>query len=211
MKASVNEHEDKEKEKVMSVTGENPYDIEFHDDDVQKHKGKEVDVNKRRRDKKKGFGRKIALINSKSPRPDEWWRIFGHDAPNLQKIHTKKRNRLERERLTDLLYVHYNLRLQNRLGSKKRSYDPIDYECIDKVEFWVIDENPEEELDYEELEEMLDEEQAKGDEDVAMRINDEDIDLSKFGDGDCGSTSSSSSSSSSSDEFNDLSHMTLRK
>ena len=48
------------------------------------------------------------------------------------------------------------------LGSKSRSYDPIDYECIDEVEFWVIDENPEEELDYEELEEMLDEEQAKG-------------------------------------------------
>ncbi|XP_042031896.1 uncharacterized protein LOC121778593 [Salvia splendens] len=66
--------------------------------------------------------------------------------------------------------------------SKKRQYDPIDYECIDKVEFWVIDENANEELDYEELEEMLDEEQAKGDEDDIMVINDDEIDLSRFDD-----------------------------
>lgn len=70
---------------------------------------------------------------------DEWWKLFGADAPNLQKlairilsqtasssgcernwsvferIHTKKRNRLEHQRLNDLVYVHYNLRLQNRL------------------------------------------------------------------------------------------------
>ena len=69
---------------------------------------------------------------------DEWWRLFGHSAPNLQKIairvlsqtasssgcernwsfferiHTKKRNRLEHQRLNDLVYVTYNLRLQNR-------------------------------------------------------------------------------------------------
>ena len=68
----------------------------------------------------------------------EWWRLFGFDVPNLQKlairilgqtaassgcernwsvferIHTKKRNRLEHERLNDLVYVHYNLRLKNR-------------------------------------------------------------------------------------------------
>ncbi|XP_041997203.1 uncharacterized protein LOC121747262 [Salvia splendens] len=128
-----------------------------------------------------------------------------HNWSVFERIHAKKRNRLEHQRLTDLVYVHYNLRLQNRLGSKRRSYNPIDCECVDKVEFWVIDENPEEELDYEELEEMLDEEQAKGDGDGVMRINDEEIDFSKFGDGDCGSTSSSSC-----DEFNgDLSHLNL--
>ena len=68
----------------------------------------------------------------------EWWRMFGGDAPNLQKlaikllsqiasssgcecnwsvferIHTKKRNRLEHQRLNDLVYIYYNLRLQNR-------------------------------------------------------------------------------------------------
>ena len=64
--------------------------------------------------------------------------MFGGDAPHLQKlairilsqtasssgcernwsvferIHTKRRNRLEHQRLNDLVYVHYNLRLQNR-------------------------------------------------------------------------------------------------
>ena len=69
---------------------------------------------------------------------DEWWKFFGCDVPNLQKlairilsqtasfsgcernwsvferIHTKKRNRLEYQRLNDLVYVHYNLRLQHR-------------------------------------------------------------------------------------------------
>ena len=38
---------------------------------------------------------------------------------------------------------------------KKKSYDPIDYECIDEIEFWIIDENGSEELDFEELENLL--------------------------------------------------------
>ena len=58
----------------------------------------------------------------------------------------------------------------HNIGSKKRQYDPIDYECIDKVEFWVIDENANEKLDYEELEEMLDEELAKGNKLIGVYI-----------------------------------------
>ena len=69
---------------------------------------------------------------------DEWWKFFGYDVPVLQKlairilsqtasssgcernwsvferIHTKIRNRLEHQRLNDLVYVHYNLHLQDR-------------------------------------------------------------------------------------------------
>lgn len=69
---------------------------------------------------------------------NDWWKLFGIDAPYLQKlairilsqtasssgcernwsvferIHTQRRNRLEHQRLSDLVYVHYNLRLQNR-------------------------------------------------------------------------------------------------
>ncbi|XP_071935227.1 uncharacterized protein [Coffea arabica] len=116
---------------------------------------------------------------------DEWWKLFGNDAPYLQKlaikllsqtssssgcernwsvferIHTKKRNRLEHQRLNDLVYIHYTLRLKNRLSYKKRSYDSVDYETIDKVEFWVVDEEQEGELDYDELEEMIEEEFPK--------------------------------------------------
>ncbi|GAV92759.1 DUF659 domain-containing protein/Dimer_Tnp_hAT domain-containing protein, partial [Cephalotus follicularis] len=75
------------------------------------------------------FGRDIAIKLSNTMQPDEWWRLFGHSAPNLQKvaiqllsqtssssgcernwsvfkrIHTKKRNRLEHQRLNDLVFV----------------------------------------------------------------------------------------------------------
>ena len=35
------------------------------------------------------------------------WTVF-------ERIHTKKMNRLRHQRLNDLVYVHYNLRLKNR-------------------------------------------------------------------------------------------------
>ena len=41
------------------------------------------------------------------------------------------------------------------LVSKNRSYDPIDYECINKTEFWMVEEESEGELGYDELESML--------------------------------------------------------
>lgn len=44
-----------------------------------------------------------------------------------------------------------------RLASKKSLYDPIDYECIDKTEFWVVEEEVEGELAFDELESMLEE------------------------------------------------------
>ena len=45
-----------------------------------------------------------------------------------------------------------------RLYNKKKSYDPIDYECIDETEFWIIYENELEELDFEKLDNLLYEE-----------------------------------------------------
>ncbi|KAJ9568146.1 hypothetical protein OSB04_004112 [Centaurea solstitialis] len=134
------------------------------------------------RDGEGTFGRSSAVASRTITRPDEWWKLFGGDTPVLQKfairilsqtasssgcernwsvferIHTKKRNRLEHQRLNDLVFVHYNLRLQNRL-KVKRSYDPIDYECIDKTEFWVVEEEPEGELDYNDLENTIDDQE----------------------------------------------------
>ncbi|XP_028089575.1 uncharacterized protein LOC114289927 [Camellia sinensis] len=136
------------------------------------------------RDRQDSFGRELAIITSKKTQPDEWWKMFGHSAPNLQKlairilsqtssssgcernwsvferIHTKKRNRLEHHRHNDLVCVHYNLRLKNRKYYKTRNYDPIDIESIDKTEFWIIEEERLEQeepplLDYDELEKML--------------------------------------------------------
>nr|KAJ0185063.1 hypothetical protein LSAT_V11C900463900 [Lactuca sativa] len=135
------------------------------------------------RDSEGAFGRYSVIASRTSTRPDEWWKLFGGDTPILQKfairilsqtapssgcernwsvfkrIHTKKRNRLEHQKLNDLVFVHYNLRLKNRLKVDKRSYDPIDYECIDKTDFLVVEKELEGELDYNDLENMLDEEE----------------------------------------------------
>ncbi|XP_028802747.1 uncharacterized protein LOC114757813 [Neltuma alba] len=64
------------------------------------------------------------------------WSLF-------ERIHTKRRNRLEHKRLNDLVFTNYNLRLKHRITLKKsKSYDPIDYENIDMVDFWVAEEDP---------------------------------------------------------------------
>ncbi|RVW34274.1 hypothetical protein CK203_092972 [Vitis vinifera] len=42
--------------------------------------------------------------------------------------------------------------------NKKRIYDPIDYACIDEIDFWIVDEDQPAELDVEELENLLYEE-----------------------------------------------------
>ncbi|KAK7267397.1 hypothetical protein RIF29_20069 [Crotalaria pallida] len=83
------------------------------------------------RDRQGTFGRERAFQVAKTMRPGK--------------------NRLEHQRLSDLVYVTYNIRLKNRLQSKKRSYDPIDYESIDNVDFWVVEEEASPEFDVENL------------------------------------------------------------
>ncbi|XP_057739696.1 uncharacterized protein LOC130956704 [Arachis stenosperma] len=114
------------------------------------------------RDRKESFGRESALKAIKRLEPGEWWRLHGGSAPNLQKmaicllhqtssssgcernwslfeqIHSKRRNRLVHQRLSDIVYVTYNLRLQSRMHRKKKNYDPIDIQSIDTVDFWVM-------------------------------------------------------------------------
>lgn len=53
-----------------------------------------------------------------------------------------------------------------RFSKRKRSYDPIDYESIDKTDFWVVEESGEAELDYDEFENALIEENPKDGEDA---------------------------------------------
>ncbi|CAA7055210.1 unnamed protein product [Microthlaspi erraticum] len=48
-----------------------------------------------------------------------------------------------------------------RSSKAKRAYDPVDYESIDKTEFWIVGEEGEAELDYDELESALLEEHPK--------------------------------------------------
>ncbi|XP_058746305.1 uncharacterized protein LOC131619200 [Vicia villosa] len=111
------------------------------------------------------FGRTTAVENRDEVLPDQWWDTYGTEAPNLQKlairilsqtcsasgcernwsvfkhIHSKKRNRLEHQKLNDLVYVCYNLRLQNRT-KKKQNYDPINFETLGDHSNWVLEDSP---------------------------------------------------------------------
>ncbi|XP_010247496.1 PREDICTED: uncharacterized protein LOC104590486 isoform X3 [Nelumbo nucifera] len=100
------------------------------------------------------FSRPVAVRGRESLAPATWWSLYAADYPDLQRfairissqtcsgtrcernwsmferIHSKKRNRLEHERLNDLIFVHYNLRLQERQSKLNKpmargAYDPI--------------------------------------------------------------------------------------
>ncbi|CAD6249621.1 unnamed protein product [Miscanthus lutarioriparius] len=112
---------------------------------------------------------------------DEWWETYDRSAPNLQKlalrvlsqtcsasgceiswsmfehVHSKKRNRLEHQRLNDIVFVHCNLRLRQRSKTSTRNYDPISLDEIRKGnEAWVVEDNPPR-LNAEELNEFQNE------------------------------------------------------
>ncbi|KAF1862826.1 hypothetical protein Lal_00040094 [Lupinus albus] len=112
---------------------------------------------------------------------DQWWSQFGFSAPMVsqlaikilsqtasssgcernwsvfERIHTRKRNKLEHKRLNDLVYVHYNLGLKDREVNKRRTLDPVDYESMENIEFWITEEEEEETplIDYDEIEKMF--------------------------------------------------------
>jgi hypothetical protein len=96
-----------------------------------------------------------------------WWESFGSHCPQLQKfairvlsqpcsacgcernwsvfekIHTKRRNRLEQKRLNDLVFVQYNLRLRrNQLLNKRPDTDPIVLDDVDPTSDWVAETHP---------------------------------------------------------------------
>ncbi|XP_075659224.1 uncharacterized protein LOC142629126 [Castanea sativa] len=171
------------------------------------------------REREQTFGTQLAQESAKTSQPDEWWKLFGSCAPTLQKfairilsqtaassgcernwsafeqIHSKRRNRLEHQRLNDLVYVHYNYRLKERVKRKKFNFDPIDYASIDKTEFWVVEDEKPPFLDHEEIENALYKEGAhpieegssshvQRDMDNEVIEDDDDINLESFGDED---------------------------
>ena len=103
-----------------------------------------------------------------------WWESFGSQCPQLQKfeitilnqtcsasgcernwsvferIHTKKRNRLEHKQLNDLVFVKYNIRLRrNQLMKKTPDLDSIVLDDIDPTSEWVEEtEDPVFEADF---------------------------------------------------------------
>ncbi|XP_058086750.1 uncharacterized protein LOC131233916 isoform X2 [Magnolia sinica] len=117
------------------------------------------------------FSRPVAVRGRDSLSPATWWSLYASDCPDLQRfairilsqtcsrtrcernhsiadhVHSNKRNRLEDERLKDLIFIHHNLRLQQRqtvpLGNKalmRGGYDPICLEGMNSnARDWVED------------------------------------------------------------------------
>lgn len=116
------------------------------------------------------FGRPVALRGRDSLAPATWWSMYAADYPDLQRlavrilsqtcsitrcerswnmferIHWKKRNRLEHQRLNDLIFVHFNLHLQERQTEARKArirrgmLDPICMEAMDaNMGDWVED------------------------------------------------------------------------
>ncbi|KAI3904083.1 hypothetical protein MKW92_027377 [Papaver armeniacum] len=114
------------------------------------------------------FSRPVAIRGRESLAPATWWSLYAADYPDLQRfairilsqtcsgtrcdrnwstferIHLKSRNRLEHERLDSLIFVHYNLRLQERHSAAcktvRQTQDPICVEELDNgVDDWVED------------------------------------------------------------------------
>eukprot|EP00253_Pinus_taeda_P011703 PITA_11703 len=113
------------------------------------------------------FGKNLAKIAREADEPAQWWEAFGGHVPELQRfairilsqtcsetgcernwsvferIHKKKRNRLDQKWLNDLVYVQYNLRLRrNHLLNKRPDSDPIVLEDIDPTSDWVVESCP---------------------------------------------------------------------
>ncbi|XP_010262570.1 PREDICTED: uncharacterized protein LOC104601077 [Nelumbo nucifera] len=112
------------------------------------------------------FGRKMAIRARNTMLPAEWWSTYGGGCPNLSRlairilnqtcsavgfkqneisfkqIHNVTRNQLEHQRLSDLVFVQYNLRLRQRLLRKNQeldAMDPISFDNIDTVENWITE------------------------------------------------------------------------
>eukprot|EP00253_Pinus_taeda_P002491 PITA_02491 len=109
------------------------------------------------------FGFNMAIKNRTTKMPDAWWTSYGARVPHLQKlairvlsqtynssgcernwsvfdkIHSKKRNRLESQRLNDMVYVYYNLRLWVRQLQKPTDVEAISLDNIDTTAAWRVE------------------------------------------------------------------------
>ncbi|KAL8529988.1 hypothetical protein ACS0TY_007167 [Phlomoides rotata] len=121
------------------------------------------------------FGTPVAVRLIDSQPPTIWWENFGSDTPDLrsfaikvlsltcsssgcernwsifENVHAKRRNRLDQQRMNDLVYVKYNRALKRRYEARGR-LDPISLTNIDESNEWVtgrMEEDEEDELVFE--------------------------------------------------------------
>eukprot|EP00253_Pinus_taeda_P013050 PITA_13050 len=108
------------------------------------------------------FGFEMVVSDSTTKMPDAWWRTYGARVPHLQKlairilsqtcsssgcehnwsvfekIHNKKRNGLESQRLNNMVYVYYNLRLWVRQLERIPNMEAISLDGIDTTAAWRV-------------------------------------------------------------------------
>ncbi|GMP56541.1 hypothetical protein CsSME_00020983 [Camellia sinensis var. sinensis] len=108
--------------------------------------------------KSKGlFAMPLAIRQRMTRAPADWWSAYGYSTPNLQKfaikvlsltcsasncernwsLHNKKRNRLEQQRLNDLVFIKYNRQLRRRYDMRD-TLDPIALTNIDESNEWLV-------------------------------------------------------------------------
>ncbi|KAL3835402.1 hypothetical protein ACJIZ3_010138 [Penstemon smallii] len=110
------------------------------------------------------LGRNMAIRARDTFLPTEWWLTYGGGCPNLSRLAVcilsqccsliqyrlnkiplelmhKWKNCLEHQRLSDLVFVHYNMSLKQMTldDEQQKTVDPISYENIDIVGDWVMD------------------------------------------------------------------------
>ncbi|KAL5149633.1 hypothetical protein HKD37_13G036419 [Glycine soja] len=107
------------------------------------------------------FGMTVAMKARTEISPTEWWKLYGGKTPHLQTIvikvlsltcstsrckrnwstfehiHSKKRSRLEHQKLQDLVYVKYNQALLDRFECHD-VIDPIALNDIDDSNEWLL-------------------------------------------------------------------------
>ncbi|KAG4967812.1 hypothetical protein JHK87_033463 [Glycine soja] len=97
------------------------------------------------------FGFDFAMAQRKTHSPTYWWRMFGSQTPNLQKLAIKilsltcsasgcERNwSVFEQRLHDLVFVKYNQQLKQRYNARDE-IDPISLNDIDVYNEWLVGE-----------------------------------------------------------------------
>ncbi|KAF2296098.1 hypothetical protein GH714_036135 [Hevea brasiliensis] len=108
------------------------------------------------------FGRKMAVRARDTLLPVEWWSTYGGSCPNLVRLAIRilsqtssligykqnhilveqiydTKNCLERQRLSDLIFAQYNLRLKQMVGKNEEqdTIDPISFDSVSALEDWV--------------------------------------------------------------------------
>ncbi|KAK1376692.1 hypothetical protein POM88_032936 [Heracleum sosnowskyi] len=107
------------------------------------------------------FGFPMAIRQRSIKSPAAWWGAYGKHTPELQAfairvlsltcsssgcernwsvfehLHSKKRNRLEQQRLNDLVFVKYNRALRRRYELRDK-IDPISLNEIDESNEWLV-------------------------------------------------------------------------